>query len=210
MDKSKLRFPAALCFLLYLFVRLSYLVFIFDYFKEWGFDLYLATDILTYLAFAFITLGLLFNKPIISAAGIVGVLHPVNGILDLGLDLGFCLDIVFYVFLFIACLNRKNATVWCAIAAVSRAILLVLAIGGSAKTILLYATLLVGVLLLGVAFQTKKASAKPTATATDTTVTVALGTETAIEKLTKLKQLLDDGIITQEEFDAKKKQLLGM
>ena len=92
----------------------------------------------------------------------------------------------------------------------SRAILLVLAIGGSAKTILLYATLLVGVLLLGVAFQTKKESAKPIATATDTTVTVALGTETAIEKLTKLKQLLDDGIITQEEFDVKKKQLLGL
>ena len=31
-----------------------------------------------------------------------------------------------------------------------------------------------------------------------------------IEELTKLKDLLDTGVITQEEFDAKKKQILGV
>ena len=31
-----------------------------------------------------------------------------------------------------------------------------------------------------------------------------------IEEIRKYKSLLDDGIITQEEFDAKKKQLLGI
>ena len=31
-----------------------------------------------------------------------------------------------------------------------------------------------------------------------------------IEELTKLKELLDAGAITQEEFDAKKKQMLGV
>ena len=31
-----------------------------------------------------------------------------------------------------------------------------------------------------------------------------------IEELTKLKDLLDTGVITQEEFDAKKKQILGL
>ena len=30
------------------------------------------------------------------------------------------------------------------------------------------------------------------------------------DELKKLKELLDMGIITQEEFDAKKKQLLGL
>ena len=30
------------------------------------------------------------------------------------------------------------------------------------------------------------------------------------ENLTKLKELLDSGAITQEEFDAKKKQILGL
>ena len=31
-----------------------------------------------------------------------------------------------------------------------------------------------------------------------------------IEELKKLKELLDAGVITQEDFDAKKKQLLGL
>ena len=36
------------------------------------------------------------------------------------------------------------------------------------------------------------------------------GQESQFEKLTKLKELLDLGIITQQEFDEKKKQLLGL
>ena len=32
----------------------------------------------------------------------------------------------------------------------------------------------------------------------------------AMDELRKLKELLDMGIVTQEEFDAKKKQLLGL
>ena len=31
-----------------------------------------------------------------------------------------------------------------------------------------------------------------------------------VEEIRGLKELLDDGILTQEEFDAKKKQLLGI
>ena len=33
---------------------------------------------------------------------------------------------------------------------------------------------------------------------------------TALQQITQLKELLDSGVITQEEFDAKKKQLLGL
>lgn len=47
-------------------------------------------------------------------------------------------------------------------------------------------------------YQTSAAPAQPTA-----------GVDTA-DELRKLKSLLDDGIITPEEFDAKKKQLLGL
>ena len=48
-----------------------------------------------------------------------------------------------------------------------------------------------------------------------TTKTVKQPTKTAksdnrIEELTKIKDLLDTGVITQEEFDAKKKQLLNL
>ena len=40
--------------------------------------------------------------------------------------------------------------------------------------------------------------------------TIAQKTDNRIEELTKLKDLLDAGVITQEEFDAKKKQILEM
>lgn len=35
-------------------------------------------------------------------------------------------------------------------------------------------------------------------------------TDTDIEQLKKLAELKDQGILTQEEFDAKKKQILGL
>lgn len=38
----------------------------------------------------------------------------------------------------------------------------------------------------------------------------APGQGSAVDKLIKYKELLDGGIISQEEFDAKKKQLLGL
>lgn len=39
---------------------------------------------------------------------------------------------------------------------------------------------------------------------------VSAGDDAVYEQLTKLGQLKDQGILTQEEFDAKKKQLLGL
>lgn len=40
--------------------------------------------------------------------------------------------------------------------------------------------------------------------------TIEQKTDNRIEELTKLKDLLDTGVISQEEFDAKKKQILGV
>ena len=45
---------------------------------------------------------------------------------------------------------------------------------------------------------------------TTTTATVVQAAPSSAEELKKFKELLDAGIITQEEFDAKKKQLLGL
>lgn len=47
-------------------------------------------------------------------------------------------------------------------------------------------------------------------TQTQNTTTTQSQDNNAIEQIKQLKQLLDEGIITQEEFDAKKKQLLGL
>ena len=65
---------------------------------------------------------------------------------------------------------------------------------------------IIGGVLFGFAFATEK---KP-ALAKTSNVAATADTESTIEKLTKLKSLLDSGIITQEEFDEKKKQMLGL
>ena len=44
----------------------------------------------------------------------------------------------------------------------------------------------------------------------ETTVNQEIPQNTSIDELKKYKDLLDSGILTQEEFDAKKKQLLGL
>ena len=44
----------------------------------------------------------------------------------------------------------------------------------------------------------------------DNTATVSPAPKDSLDELVKLKSLLDAGIITQEEFNAKKKQLLGL
>ena len=56
----------------------------------------------------------------------------------------------------------------------------------------------------------KAPSASPIPQSSSPTAAVSVDTRSDIEKLTALKGLLDKGIISQEEFDAKKKQLLGM
>ena len=44
----------------------------------------------------------------------------------------------------------------------------------------------------------------------NTNIENAASTVSSADELRKFKGLLDDGIISQEEFDAKKKQLLGL
>jgi hypothetical protein len=47
-------------------------------------------------------------------------------------------------------------------------------------------------------------------TSSNGTAPVAASTESAATRLEKLKALLDQGVITQQEFDEKKKQILGL
>lgn len=61
-----------------------------------------------------------------------------------------------------------------------------------------------GAVFLGFAFSELKDKPKAAAAAPKPS-----GASDTYEKLTHLKELLDKGIITQEEFDAKKKDILG-
>ncbi|MBO4915953.1 MAG: SHOCT domain-containing protein [Oscillospiraceae bacterium] len=66
-----------------------------------------------------------------------------------------------------------------------------------------------GYLLLGLSMEPRIATNNALSGETVSVAPNASGVNT-IEKLTRLKALLDAGAITQEEFDAKKKQLLGL
>lgn len=68
--------------------------------------------------------------------------------------------------------------------------------------------LIVGALMIGLS-ATDNAAKEISATAASKATLVEKNSETQIDRLTKLKSLLDNGVITQEEFDQKKKQILG-
>ena len=65
------------------------------------------------------------------------------------------------------------------------------------------------IVLAGFAMQMDIETSEPKEKASPAVPTTIDSTE-IIDKLMKLKELLDIGAITQEEFDAKKKQLLGL
>ena len=114
-----------------------------------------------------------------------------------------------YVFIALAIQEKKNKTIY---EILSIALFL---IGCIASQIALYgkvsgdniAFALEGFVLIAIVLenvpqaQTTKTVKQPPKTAKS---------DNRIEELTKLKDLLDTGVITQEEFDAKKKQILGV
>ena len=68
--------------------------------------------------------------------------------------------------------------------------------------------LIVGALMIGLSASDNTGKEIP-AIATSKTAVVEKNSENQIDRLTKLKSLLDSGVLTQEEFDQKKKQILG-
>lgn len=67
---------------------------------------------------------------------------------------------------------------------------------------------IVGVLLVGLSLE-GLGTRKVAAVASGGKAKIQQGSDNIIERLTRLKALLDKGIITQEEFETKKKQILG-
>ena len=179
------------------------------------------------LAFAVIAVGLFLSVPMVSAAGsnlflinqavqlylTIPVLsyvlsyHPNSN--DFMLFIQVLVLTIFALLLLITCLNRRSAKITGIIAAVIRfvlAICIVFSFGGSLLEIIMQPLLeCAGAVFLGFAFSELKDKPKTIVAATPK----APGVTDTYEKLTHLKGLLDKGIITQEDFDAKKKDFLG-
>ena len=70
--------------------------------------------------------------------------------------------------------------------------------------------LILGVLMMGLAFGDNLFKHSETANSKANGNGNVSSEESQTERLIKLKELLDKGVISQEEFEAKKKQILGM
>lgn len=115
--------------------------------------------------------------------------------------------VLYLLFLAICGLSRKAAKILGILSGVIRAISYVVSIGlGQSQLTPLGAVYVVlfviGAILLGIAFSANEGKAAPAVG------TVSAGSD-KIEQLTRLKSLLDMGALTQEEFEEKKRQILG-
>lgn len=176
------------------------------------------------LAFAAIAVGLFLSVPMVSAAG--SVLFLISRVVILFRNVkyfitnpdffnyssffltgAFALFALFALLLLISCLNRCSAKITGIIAAVFRFIpaIYIFSFGRSLWDIVLLLLECAGAVFLGFAFSGLKDKPKVLAAAAPQ----ASGVTDTYEKLTHLKELLDKGVITQEEFDAKKKDILG-
>ncbi len=200
-----------------------YLIDSFSYQNPFTFD-----SLSMILSFAAIAVGLFLSVPMVSAAGsaLFLIYHLIRNGIPLFINisdnfsslfiLGTCFlripFVIFALLLLITCLNRRSAKVTGIIAAAVRfipaayVVYLFVSFGGTLWRIVLVPLLeCAGAVFLGFAFSELKDKPRAAAAAAPT----ASGVSDTYEKLTHLKELLDKGIITQEDFDAKKRDILG-
>lgn len=127
--------------------------------------------------------------------------------------------LVIWLLLFIAGINTKSTkSIGIVAGVIAAARFVAIIIGNLVDTgsvrlaftdILSYLVVSIGALLIGLSAE-NSAVRKGGAVASSNKAKIQQGSDNVIERLTKLKALLDNGIITQEEFEMKKKQIMGM
>ncbi len=217
--KSGLRYVAGAVYVVYAILNIIELV-------QTGFWIW---TFLSVVGAVLVAAGLFIALPVLSAigSGVCGI-EPIRMLivyLSFSVDSWFPKRYIFIAFLFvafwillvIACLNTENAKqlgIVAGVVAIVRLLAIFIMDGLYQFTfmgVLWQVILIVGAILLGFAYtgvQNKNITALSASTAQRTKSVASVGSQ--IERLINLKSLLDSGVITQEEFDAKKKQILGL
>lgn len=178
---------------------------------------------------ALIAVSMFASVDILTSAG-GGILAVVAArwlILDFG-SYGFYLkryliaDLIWLVvcILFVVIgLNRKNAKTICIVAGALLAVGFLVVIFGNKiywgtfdlifDELLRYIVRIVGTIMIGLALDIDDAQDSRNKTVSSSGIHSRTSAESQMDRLAKLKDLLDNGVISQEEFDAKKKQILG-
>lgn len=128
--------------------------------------------------------------------------------------------LVAWVLIVVAALNMKNGRTLGIVSSVLIALRYLVTIFGNKiaagifgfhlSAFLINLVLILGVLMMGLAFGDNLFKHSETANSKANGNGNVTSGESQIERLIKLKELLDKGVISQEEFEAKKKQILGM
>lgn len=187
-------------------------------------------SLLFFAAMVLLALSLFLNKPVLAiAGGAVGAVYEVALILrtignsPAGIDtlryspvsfIFLFLCLVAFVLLLIAGASKGTSKIMgiiaCAIFAIQALVTLPhLSGGASFLTLLVWLLLAAGSILLGLAFDAPAAPRAVPAAGPAARPAAAANTSDKINRLTQLKALLDAGVLSQEEFEAKKKDILS-
>lgn len=217
--KSGLRYVAGAVYVVYAILNIIELV-------QNGFWIW---TFLSVVGAVLVAAGLFIALPVLSAIGSgvcgIGPIRMLIVYLSFSVDSWFPKRYIFIAFLFvafwillvIACLNTENAKqlgIVAGVVAIVRLLAILIMDGLYQFTfmgVLWQVIIIVGAILLGFAYtgvQNKNITALSANTAQRTKSVASV--ESQIERLINLKSLLDSGVITQEEFDVKKKQILGL
>lgn len=130
------------------------------------------------------------------------------------------LSLVAWVLIVVAALNMKNGRILGIVSSVLIAVQYLVTIFGykivfgifvfQLSEFLINLGLILGVLMMGLALGDNLFKHSETANSKANGNGNVTSEESQTERLIKLKELLDKGVISQEEFEAKKKQILGM
>lgn len=159
------------------------------------------------IAYLLIAVSLFADIPLLTTVGgLIVLISPMRSMIQMGCFIPYLfLNAMSVVLLSAAGLSRRTSNVFGILSAIFFAfyeIVLVFVLNAklAPMSYLYIALYLVGVILLGIGFSEK--GKKVVASSKDN------GND-RIERLTKLKELLDKGVLTPEEFEEKKRQLLG-
>lgn len=214
MENKTLKYIAAICFAIIAVRDIVYVIT----------DFYFL-NLLPAVGSIFVVIALLTATPILSTVGFafwsINILLPFVGGVQWMLSHGTLfatqiMSLALYILLMIAGIKPKSAKTLGLVAAILAVVKLVITIMGYGiiATYILWGLLLAaGAMLLGLtydSFSQKEVMNKAVAAQNSNIPAQGILENNNVEKLMRLKAFLDEGVITQEEFDEKKKQLLGL
>lgn len=224
MENKTLKYITTICFAI---IAVWFIVDLIDYFNFLGLTaavgsifvviaLLTATPILSTVGFALLSIRILYTL----MSCFEQILHGYGNIPFMLVPF-WVVWLAVYILLIIAGIkptSAKTLGLVATILAVVRLVALVIinvieGYGIRANTILLGLLLAAGAMLLGLTYDnfSKKEAMNKAVAAQDSNVPAQrILEDNNVEKLMRLKSFLDEGVITQEEFDEKKKQLLGL